>query len=313
MDLERRIGRIKNVGKSLLLGTFLLGVTYFGGCEKKVVNSHPEETPPDAPEISSVIPTTNKPNRGMIIQIKDNSNNEKLFSLQRKTPGGTFELVDLLPPNAEKYVDWKNIETNTIYTYRIRANNEEGNSSWSEEKSGTSTGPVTDQISLYPTADSYVRNGTPNANEGKEKYIIISYFNGGEQKQEAYIKFDYTQIPPYAISIKSASLRLFSVDHGAGSQYSQDVYAEDLADGWYESSVTWNNRPYGRGGIIEHAYVYSIEDKPVTWDITYFVNQFFEGTTLNHGIKLASKKDGMAILKSRESNSKPTLTINYTW
>ena len=91
------------------------------------------------------------------------------------------------------------------------------------------------------------------------------------------------------------------------------VFLEDLASNWNENTVTWNNRPFGRGVGTDDAYVYN-DGQPVYWNMTPIVKNWFEGITLNRGIRLYMwTGEGEARLSSRESDQKPLLTVDYVW
>jgi hypothetical protein len=66
----------------------------------------------------------------------DNSNDESNFEIERKTGAGTFTLIDTTNPNVNSYPD-TGLDAETAYTYRVRAINAAGDSSWSNEASAT--------------------------------------------------------------------------------------------------------------------------------------------------------------------------------
>ncbi len=81
---------------------------------------------------------------------QDNSNNEDGFKIERKTgAGGTYSQIGTVSANITSYQD-TSLTCNTIYYYRVRANNSVGDSSYSNEaNSTTSACPAT-----TPTAPS---------------------------------------------------------------------------------------------------------------------------------------------------------------
>jgi hypothetical protein len=68
---------------------------------------------------------------------QDNSNNENIFKIERKTgSGGTWAQVAVVVNNTQSYSD-RGLGCQTAYYYRIRANNSVGDSSYSNEANAT--------------------------------------------------------------------------------------------------------------------------------------------------------------------------------
>jgi predicted phage tail protein len=69
----------------------------------------------------------------------DNSYNEFGFRIERKTGvTGTYTQIATVGPDVTSYTD-PNLAPATIYFYRVRAFNQKGNSSFSNEASGMAT------------------------------------------------------------------------------------------------------------------------------------------------------------------------------
>ncbi|MFZ3136591.1 MAG: fibronectin type III domain-containing protein [Thermodesulfovibrionales bacterium] len=66
----------------------------------------------------------------------DNATNETGFKIERKTGGGTYAQIATVSANVTAYSD-TGLASNTIYYYRVRANNTAGDSSYSNEVSAT--------------------------------------------------------------------------------------------------------------------------------------------------------------------------------
>jgi len=77
----------------------------------------------------------------------DNSDNEMGFRIERKTEGKEYEEIYLTLANVTTYQD-KALEPNTTYFYRVRAYNQAGNSSYSNEQETT-----TMDIPPYPPSN----------------------------------------------------------------------------------------------------------------------------------------------------------------
>ena len=72
----------------------------------------------------------------------DNSTNEESFSIERKVPGGSFAVIDTVPPDTTDYLD-STCEGATEYVYRVQAiNTILGNSGYSNEASAITDTPV---------------------------------------------------------------------------------------------------------------------------------------------------------------------------
>ena len=73
---------------------------------------------------------------------KDNSNNESHFRIDRRAGKDIFREIGRASGNVAKFTD-KGLQANTTYIYRVRAENEVGNSSYS-------TGTITTKNSVFP-------------------------------------------------------------------------------------------------------------------------------------------------------------------
>ena len=96
-------------------------------------------TPPNAPSnlTASGISTTE-----VQLNFKDNSDNEDGFKVERKEPGGTYELIAVLPANSTSHKD-AGLNANTIYYYRVCAFNTYGTSPYSNEANATTQKELT--------------------------------------------------------------------------------------------------------------------------------------------------------------------------
>ncbi len=66
------------------------------------------------------------------LEWRDNADNERGFSIERKVEGGTFRVVDVVGANVTSYSD-RGLLENRKYIYRVRAYNDAGYSSYSNE------------------------------------------------------------------------------------------------------------------------------------------------------------------------------------
>jgi len=174
---------------------------------------------------------------------------------------------------------------------------------WGEHVFGTQN------VTLYPIADSYVNSSDPNANYGDKKTI---YVRGSDNC--LYLKFDLGSIPTNAV-ITSAKL---SLDFLYGSQWSGTLglayigcfYCWDLS--WTEMGLTFNNRPSFASesastrsfGMLEYAGYKS-------WSVTGDANAALTSGYLTEVLRFTSGS-GTMLVASRESNSRPELFVEYT-
>jgi hyaluronate lyase len=101
-------------------------------------------------------------------------------------------------------------------------------------------------VTLGPTADAYVRDGTWAAtNFGTSTWLFTKTANTG-QNQDAYLKFDTSSIGGVG-SVASAKLRV-NAEASANANVGMTIYAVSNTT-WSESAITWNNKP-ARGGPL---------------------------------------------------------------
>jgi hypothetical protein len=306
--------------KHLILLILLCLLISIAGCSKK--NSIlPSSNPPGTPYLFNVLATGEEPNRGMLVCIDGGFDNIDGFVIQRRQSGGQFTTIANINQNSANidwtnegdliYVDWNNIGISIAYTYRVQAHNQDGSSDWSNEKTGTSAGPQSVTIWRYPTADAYVDEFSPDLNRGSDGYLLVS--NKPSYRKISYLKFNYTGVPSYALGIRSVTLRLICQNEPSCGTVC--VRVEDLAEDWFESSVTWNNRPSGRGILYSPAYVYN-DGQLVYWDMKTIFTDWYDGVTLNHGIALRTQdndNDVAALYSSEKPDLEPLLEIKYQW
>lgn len=292
----------------------LVGCTQPGAPTPPTPPTSPSGTKPATPSLS-LIPEAIEPNRIMQLLIQDYNFDENNVTIQ-KLVGGVYNTLATvtLDQYGEGVYNDRGLSTSTAYTYRIKANNNAGSSDWNQQIA-TSPGTQSGTKTLSPTQDSYVTVGSPYSNYGNFSQLLIL---GGATTSfaEAYVQFPYNQIS-YATSIASATLSLTSpsVEYLYPVGYPPYISVDSLATDWSESTVTWNTRPLFRGDVSSSAYVYD-NGQVVNWDVTPILQNWLQGTTLNHGLRLSKQlliHDGEAVLDSRESSYPPRLIINYTW
>jgi chitodextrinase len=111
------------------------------------LTSCPAGEPPPPPVAPSLLTAQALPSGGIQLQWQDNSIDELGFRIERRTGSQAFQLVATTAASVSSYTD-TGLAPQTTYTYRVRAFNGGGNSSYSEEASATTLGnsPPTAEI-----------------------------------------------------------------------------------------------------------------------------------------------------------------------
>jgi hypothetical protein len=301
----------------------LIALISFSSCNKEttVISDGEGRTSgsiPDTPEIMQVFALSQEPTRGMHLIISDASNNEDGFRLERKPQGDSFTFRANLPTNADHYDD-RGVQRSTTYTYRIRAYNQYGNSSWSEEKTATSDGLLTgNPLLVYTTADAYVDSSSANSNFGARSYLNISgssgYWGG---REDLLILFSLPSLPSHAVQFKSAYLRLCEAG-GGHTTYPGPItlYAGEVLDQWNENTVTWNTNPAAVFYSSTQYGTHNPNSVPcVSIDVSRTVSNWYSSVIPNGGFKLISTSQTYCSYYSREgySTGSALLEVDYFW
>jgi uncharacterized membrane protein len=129
---------------------------------------------------------------------------------------------------------------------------------------------------LEATQDTYVQSGiNENNNYGGENYLSIGRYM--EENQWAYLMFENLDEIPAGASIIEARLYLFAWSAYGAAQEMLACEVED--DTWFESVITWVNKP-AHGATLDTEVVSvgrESEPKPYYWDVTSFVQREFAG------------------------------------
>ncbi len=304
----------------------VLGTAVWSGCVVGDTSTEPDETnsdpepegsPPAAPAIRNLIPVVgDEPLRGISVDIADQSNNEAGFTLQRKSSGGSYAVVASLGANPTSYDDW-GLDASIEYTYRVRAHNSHGTSSWSQERSALAPGPQMTSLSTYTTADAFVQATSPNTNFGSHEYVTVAgdsgYWGG---RAHGLLAFDLPAIPSYFTDWGASNLRLCEAG-GGNTSYpgSIEIRAVPLVGQWSEQSVTWATRPgswLSTSGTASHN---PNQDTCVLIDVTDVVLEWYAGVRSNLGFMLYSGSEAYVAYYSKEGlqSGSALLVIGYYW
>ena len=124
-------------GRALLAqaGLVCLGVALLAACKIKVPG---QDGPPDAPKSLSATAVSDSE---VNLAWQDMSDNEDAFELQRKEePAGSYGEIGEVGANVVTCSDSSGLGAKCLYSYRVRAVNAFGESSWSNEAQTTTKG-----------------------------------------------------------------------------------------------------------------------------------------------------------------------------
>lgn len=300
--------------RSILIST-LVSISFLTACtQENVRDQQPLGSAPTAPAFSQITPITNEPQRGMYLTIFDNSDDEEGFEIQRESLGGRFTTIVTLAPNTSSYDYW-GLERSTVYTYRIRAFNQFGESDWSE-KSQVSQDLLTTAITplIKTTTDVHVSESNSETNFSGSKYVTVAGYQNNHEN--ALLYFTLPNLPSYSEGLKSATLILCEAG-GGNTTYpgSITIYASAVIDPWIESSVTWNTRP----GSFLYASTFGSHNpnnEPcIQINVLDIVSDWYSGERINNGFNLYSGSESYCSYYSIEgyAEAPARLEIKYYW
>jgi len=143
---------------------------------------------------------------------------------------------------------------------------------------------------LYPIADTDVRQGSPTTNFGSTTDMWVGYDHVGctegssGQISRSLIQFDLSSIPAEA-SVAKATLYLFQVSCCDIGDRSHIVTVYRTSASWSESSVTWDTQPdyaeaYGSTSVTSGAWQW------YSFDVTDLVRGWVDGSFRNYGFMI---------------------------
>jgi hypothetical protein len=166
---------------------------------------------------------------------------------------------------------------------------------------GTGTG-----LTLAPTADTYVRDGSTSAqNFGTATVLAVKTNPQVGLNRHIFLKFDLSGIT----SARSAKLRLFGNFTASSGTSPVTLHAED-SDSWTEAGMTWDTQPAAGSAVVTVPVGRTAQYWE--WDLSAFVqNQIATG---QHNMSLELQNDvttsDPANFNSREAGSnKPQLVV----
>ena len=121
-------------------------------------------------------------------------------------------------------------------------------------------------VTLNPTADAYVQNGTnAGKNYGTNTQLRAQTNATASSNYDSYLKFDTTSAGG---QVTSAKLRLYASLSGTGSVASSAYAVSNTS--WGETTITWNNKP-ALGAVLGSASTTSTSYAWKEIDVTAYV------------------------------------------
>jgi len=260
----------------------------------------------------------------------DNSDNEENFILERKIDNGSFNLLATPAQDENSYSD-KGIQPFHTYSYRIKAVNNYGDSSYAIETTvyiadQTLTIALKQGVNGYSGCkDTYLRSEHPTFNYGNEPYDYVM----DTPKANFLVSF---QLPSdiFDKKIINAKLVLYCWDVSSWeADQSFELYQvleeweEGTANGSFEiNSATWDVRkgteawttPGGThdSEILDSLIIPASSHYP-EFDITGLVQKWADMNTSNYGVLLKNNTPISTGIKASEYSEygRPCLEITY--
>ena len=189
-------------------------------------------------------------------------------------------------------------------------------------------------VALNSAADTTLRQGTPNSNQGAETFLRIQH-NGN---QRVLVRFDQQALEQAvgSSSIRSAKLRLFIAANGNNwGADGREVNVHRLTQAWTEAGATWscpNDTNTGNGSpdcspswdmggsslppfAIAPTHVILHQNNQtgwVEWDVTSDVRKFLAHEANNYGWIIRKDDEasaGQVDYASRENTNPPQLVV----
>lgn len=176
---------------------------------------------------------------------------------------------------------------------------------------------ITRVSSSSNTHDTFVHAGTPDV-QNNYNLDYIRFGTVGGYRNYGYHRFAQLPNPPAAYEITSAEFKLTfrSGQTTPTASTGMKIYVLRVkAHQWYESSITWNNQPFGTTGASPYITYNGPYLNYVAADVTEIVREWYSGVP-NYGVDFtyenADYNDYNSIVSSNgEAARAPVLVINY--
>jgi glucose/arabinose dehydrogenase/PKD repeat protein len=163
----------------------------------------------------------------------------------------------------------------------------------------TPRAPGTSTLTLAPSADARVEQGTPTTNFGTSPTLRTDA--GADPDAETYLRFIVDGLTG---KVQSAKLRLASASPGGDTVDGPAAYL--TSSSWAETAITWNNKPAPIGTALSDVAAIPV-DAVTEWDVTPAITaegsvSFRLAQTGNDGVNFHSRE-------SATSNLRPQLVL----
>jgi uncharacterized protein len=242
----------------------------------------------------------------------DNSTNEDGFKIERKTGAGSYSEIDQVGANVTSYSD-TGLSASTTYTYRVRAYNTAGNSSYSNEASDTTLATIPNapsSLSAAAVSDSQIDlSWTDNASD-EQGFKIERKTGAGSYSEIDQVGINVTSYSDTGLSASTTyTYRVRAYNTAGNSSYSNEasettqtaaLFYDDFEDGndngWTQETGSWSvvtddgSKRYQQGTYSTsqyrtHAgntswddYSFEVDVKPLSFDGNSAIFIFFRYT-----------------------------------
>lgn len=194
------------------------------------------------------------------------------------------------------------LAASTLYSYTVKATDAAGNLSGASNTASATTqagGGGGTSVTLSPSDDAYTRDsGNAANNYGSDTLLILKTDSLGGNRH-AYLKFNLASVG----TVNSAKLRVY----GSASA-TTTLTAYQAADGWTNSTLTWNNAP--AAGASAGTVALSATAKYYEIDVTAYVQAQAAG---DDAVTLVLKESAGKYTTFNSSNNganQPQLVVN---
>lgn len=202
-------------------------------------------------------------------------------------------------PTAASYSD-TGLAASTLYSYTVKAIDAAGNlSAASNTASATTQAGGGGTVTLSPSDDAYIRDGSNAANNyGSDTLLIVKTDSAGANRF-SYLKFNLASLG----TVTSAKLRIYGSASAATT-----LTAYQATDGWTNAGLTWNNAP--AAGASAGTVTLGATAQYYEIDVTAYVQAQAAGDDLATFVLKESAGKYTTFNSNNNGANKPQLKIN---